>query len=177
MSDATLDEEQVEEKKASKLPLIIGVVLALAGGGGGFFAVSSGMIGGGGTQAEAGAEGDAAHGDGAHAEEAPAETPPLPNVSFVEVPQVTISLGPAAQARYLKFRASLEVPANYAAEVESILPRIQDVLNSYLRALEPRDIEGPGALLKLRGQMLRRVKLVAGEGRVRDLLVLEFVLN
>jgi len=32
-------------------------------------------------------------------------------------------------------------------------------------------------LLRLRSQMLRRVQVVTGEGRVRDLLIMEFVLN
>ncbi|CUH79126.1 flagellar basal body-associated protein FliL [Tropicibacter naphthalenivorans] len=173
MSDATADDQEVEEKKPSKLPLIIGVVLALAGGGGGFFAVQSGMLGGGAAPAEE----EAADAQAEEQAAADAATEPLPDVSFVEVPQLTVSLGPKSQARHLRFRASLEVPRKYASEVESILPRVQDVLNSYLRALEPRDIEAPGALVRLRGQMLRRVKLVAGEGRVRDLLVLEFVLN
>ncbi|GAA4227692.1 flagellar FliL protein [Sagittula marina] len=173
MSDATVDDENVEEKKPSKLPLIIGIVLALAGGGGGFFAVQSGMLGGDGDHT---AEDSAGSDSGAESEEQ-VDTPALPAVSFIEVPQVVVSLGPGTRAAHLRFRASLEVPQNYAAEVEGILPRVQDVLNSYLRALEPRDLEAPGALVKLRGQMLRRVRLVAGEDRVRDLLVLEFVLN
>ena len=52
-----------------------------------------------------------------------------------------------------------------------------DVLNSYLRALDFEEIERTSALIKLRSQMLRRIQLVVGEGRVRDLLVTEFVLN
>lgn len=171
MSDITVDGEDTQDKKPSKLPMIIGLVLALAGGGGGFFAVQSGLLGDSG--------GGAAHDSEAGntpADEA-IENISLPDVSFIEVPQLVISLGPKAQANHLRFRASLEVPKKYTTEVESILPRVQDVLNSYLRALEPRDLEAPGALIKLRGQMLRRVRLVAGEGRVRDLLVLEFVLN
>lgn len=170
MSDTTVDADEPAAKKPSKLPLVIGLVLALAGGGGGFYAVQSGLIGGGGAAPDA-AHADAGHGD-PHV-----ETKALPDVAFVEVPPLTISLGPGAQAQHLRFRASLEVPSEYQAEVERILPRIQDVLNSYLRALEAKDIEAQGALIRLRGQMLRRVKLVAGEGRVRDLLVLEFVLN
>lgn len=169
MSDATADDNELEEKKPSKLPMIIGLVLMLAGGGGGFFAVQSGLIGGS-DHAEESA------GDG-HAEEPEVPTQPLGDVAFVEVPQITVSLGPQAQARHLRFRASLEVPSEYVADIERILPRVQDVMNSYLRALDASDIEAQGALVKLRGQMLRRVKLVAGEGRVRDLLVLEFVLN
>lgn len=173
MSDATVDEDGQEEKKPSKLPMIIGVVLALAGAGGGFFAVQSGLLGGG---SDAHAE-DAAAGDDHAEDQEHVETPALPKVSFIEVPQVMVSLGPGGHSQHLRFRASLEVPEQYAADVEVILPRVQDVLNSYLRALEARDIEAPGALVRLRGQMLRRVRLVAGEDRIRDLLVLEFVLN
>ncbi|MCT4557724.1 MAG: flagellar basal body-associated FliL family protein [Pelagimonas sp.] len=162
-------EEELDEKKPSKLPIIIGVVLALVGGGGGFFAAQSGLLGGGQPTAESTEQ--------AAMDETKIETIDLPDVVFVEVPPLTVSLGPNAHSQHLKFRSSLEVPNAYAADVEGVLPRVQDVLNSYLRALEPKDIEAPGALVRLRGQMLRRVKLVAGEDRVSDLLVLEFVLN
>ncbi|MEO1000855.1 MAG: flagellar basal body-associated FliL family protein, partial [Pseudomonadota bacterium] len=57
------------------------------------------------------------------------------------------------------------------------LPRILDVLNTFLRALHPSDLEDPSALPQLRGHMLRRIQIVTGEGRVRDLLVTEFVIN
>ena len=50
------------------------------------------------------------------------------------------------------------------------MPRILDVLNSYLRAVELADLEDPSAMVRLRAQMLRRVQIVTGEGRVRDLL-------
>ncbi len=40
-----------------------------------------------------------------------------------------------------------------------------------------RDLENPAAIQRLRAQMLRRVQVVTGEGRVRDLLVTEFILN
>lgn len=171
MTDATIDDEDVEEAKPSKLPLIIGVVLALAGGGGGFFVVSSGMLGG--ADKTASAETKADHADAT----IELDSAPLADVAFVELPQLLISLGPKAQADHLRFRGSLEVPKKYAAEVEGLLPRFQDVMNSYLMALDPEDLEKPGALVKLRAQMLRRVALVAGEGRINDMLVLEFVLN
>jgi flagellar FliL protein len=51
------------------------------------------------------------------------------------------------------------------------------VLNGYLRAVETSDLENPAALVRLKAQMLRRIQIVTGEGRVRDLLVSEFVLN
>ncbi|MGY9047890.1 hypothetical protein P775_05880 [Puniceibacterium antarcticum] len=166
MTDAAVPEEK-KEKKPSKLPLIIGVVLAVLGGGGGFFAVSSGLLFGGGD-----------HGETTHAEEDPiVPSGPLPDISFVSLPQVVVSLAPGSQSKNLIFRADLEVPKDKVADVQLIVPRMVDVLNSYLRALEPKDLEQPASLARLRAQMLRRIQLVAGEDRVRDLLVMEFVLN
>ena len=95
----------------------------------------------------------------------------------ISVDPMIVSLSPASQGRHLRFRAQLEVPSQYASDVESILPRVVDVLNGYLRALETGDIESAAALTRLRAQMLRRVQVVTGPGRVSDLLIMEFVLN
>ena len=157
--------EEDAPKKSSKLPMIIGLVLALAGGGGGFFAVYSGMILGTGEAEETAVE----------ESEEPMEN--LPDVAFVPVDPIVVSLNDSSSSKHLRFRAQLEVPSKHQADVEGILPRVVDVLNSYLRALEPTDIQGTAALIKLRAQMLRRIQVVTGQGRVRDLLIMEFVLN
>jgi flagellar FliL protein len=57
------------------------------------------------------------------------------------------------------------------------LPRIVDVMNSYLRAIDPAEFDDSAALVRMRVQLLRRIQIVTGDGRVRDLLVTEFVLN
>ena len=162
MSDEEPDTEE-EPAKKSKKPMLIGLILALLGGGGGFYATWSGMILGGESHAEE-----------EHAEE---EMPAAPTTAFVPVEQLVISLNNASRARHLVFRAELEVPQNHAEEVQTLLPRVVDVLNSYLRALDPSDLEDSSALTRLRAQMLRRVQTVVGQGRVSDLLVMEFVLN
>lgn len=162
MSDAEVEAEE-EPPKKSKMPLILGLVLALVGGGGGFYATWSGMIFGSDT-AEA------------EEEEKGAEVPAL-DVAYVPVDPLVISLRSPANAKHLRFRAQLEVPTSAQPEVEKILPRVIDVLNSYLRAVEPGDLEDPAALTRLRSQMLRRVQVVTGAGMVNDLLIMEFVLT
>ena len=157
-------------KKKSKLPLIVGLVLAISGGAGGYFVSSSGLLGGGKDTTD-GAE--AAPSDPAKDQ----KTSALEKISFIEIPPVLISLQPGAQARTLRFRGSLEVQSEHEEAVTNVLPRISDMLNSYLRALEPEDIEARGSLLKLRSQMMHRVDLVVGDDIVRDLLVMEFILN
>jgi len=162
MAEAAASEEKVSKKK-SKLPLLIGVVLMLVLGGGGFYATFSGMIFGG--SAEAPAE---------HAAEG---AKPLPDIAFVPIDPLVVSLGSTGRARHLRFASQLEVSKVYQEEVTMLMPRILDVLNGYLRAVEVAELEDPTALIRLRAQMLRRVQIVSGEGRVRDLLVTEFVLN
>jgi flagellar protein FliL len=115
MADAAEGEPE-QPKKKSKLPLLIGVVLAIALGGGSFFAVYSGMILGGGHEAAA----DPAK-----------EVSPLPDVAFVPVEPVIVTLGPGAANRHLKFTAQVEVEAAHAADVTLLLPRILDVFNSH----------------------------------------------
>ncbi|TQF00818.1 MAG: flagellar basal body protein FliL [Spiribacter salinus] len=154
---------EASPKKTSKIRLILGLLLATAGGGGGFFAVYSGMI------------------LGAESAETQATEDKLelemPDVAFIEVAPLTVSLIDGARERHLRFRAQLETPGQYQSDVEKLLPRIIDVLNSYLRAVELADLKKASALVRLRAQMLRRVQVVVGEGRVNDLLIMEFVLN
>jgi flagellar FliL protein len=145
------------------MPLILGVLAALLGGGGGFYATWSGMI--------FGPESETVE----VAEDNPVGA--LPDVTFVAVDPMTISLGSSSSNKHLRFRAHLEVPTQHQADVEHLLPRVVDVLNGYLRAVETKDLESPSALSRLRAQMLRRVQIVTGTGRVNDLLVMEFVLN
>jgi len=52
-----------------------------------------------------------------------------------------------------------------------------DVLNSYLRVISISELSEPTSLARLRAQMLRRIQVVTGTGRVRDLLVTQFLVN
>ncbi len=159
MADGATDETP-EPRKSGKLVLLISLLLALAGGGGGFAAAKMGLVGGvGKDKAAVEKKGGAL------------------DVAFVPVEPIIVSLGAASASRHLTFRAQLEVPKAEAAMVSELLPRVVDVMNGYLRAVDVREFEKPTALIRLRSQMLRRVQMVAGEGRVRDLLVMEFVLN
>lgn len=150
-----------EVRKRSWRPVLAGGVSAVLLGVAGFYVTWSGLVLG-----------------GAGAEPSGTEVPtPLTGVAFVPLETMIISLGPTAGSRHLRFSAQIEAVAEAAADVELLRPRIADVLNSYLRAVETAEIEDPKALAKLRAQMLRRIQIVTGEGRVRDLLITEFVLN
>jgi len=163
MTDAAADPADAAARAPKRKPLglILGILAALALGGGGFYAVRSGIVDPGSLIAFGGGEAAV-----------------LPDgVAFVPMEPILVSLPPGSSARLLRFAGQLEVAPEHAAEVAAVMPRVVDVLNTFLRAVEPRDLEQPSALAPLRAQMLRRIQVVVGEGQVKDLLITEFVLN
>lgn len=155
--------ENPEAPKSSKLFLIMSVVLLLAGAGLGFFGVSMGFV------ALPNAE--------STQKDETAKAEALPNVAFVPIPTLFVTMPPNAKNAHLRFTAQIEVPSEYRADVEHLMPRIQDIMNGYLRALNARDIEGPGSLFEIRLQLFRRIVAVVGLGKVNSLLVTEFILR
>ncbi|SFS19266.1 flagellar basal body-associated FliL family protein [Yoonia litorea] len=153
----------VPPAKAGKKPLLIGVLLGCVGLVGGYFAVSI----------LAGPEISAA--DEAAFEAVPSRDAPLP--VFVALEPLIISLSTDQGRSHLRFSAQIEVAPGLSGEVEALKPRIIDILNGYLRAVEIEMLNDPSALQRMRSQMLRRVQVVAGEGRIKDLLIMEFVLS
>ena len=192
-ADAKTEDEGAEEppKKKSKMPLILGLVLMLGLGGGGFFATYSGMLDGllGKSSKEMASDdghGDDSQGgdshseeqgtDAAHAEDT-AHDSPVPVASFVQLDPLVISLGSGPNLAHLRFSAHLEVASGSEEAVAALMPRVLDVLNSYLRALDPAELTDPTTMIRMRAQMLRRIQLVIGGNLVKDLLIAEFVLN
>lgn len=161
METAVETDEAIPAKK-SKKPLIIGVLLALICGGGGFYSVFAGLI---------------LAPDHGMSESAHDDVPALPDVAFVPIDPVIVALGEGNQSRHLKFTAQVEVTSAHVADVTLLVPRILDVFNSYLSAVDPMTLEESAAIVRVRAQLLRRIQVVTGEGRVRDLLITEFVLN
>ncbi len=149
-------------KRSSKRPLILAVFLAVAGAVAAFWVTQTGIL---------------PQNESSHIESAEPELDALPDVAYVPIKPMVISLGQGADMQHLRFAASIEVPAQHRNDVTTLTPRLLDMLNSYLRALELADLESSFALARIRAQILRRVQVVAGDGRVRDVLITEFVLK
>lgn len=168
--------EQKREKPAEKAGkagwklLAAALVLALLLGGGAFYAVYSGMLAlalpGVGQAERAGA-----------AAALPSRAEAFRPGAYVALEPLVVSLGPESAAKHLKVTLVIEVEPGRQGQVAAEQPRLVDVLNGFLRAVDERDLALPRSMERLRAQMLRRVQLVAPEGAVRDLLIQEFVLN
>jgi len=159
-------EAEATSSKGSKLPLIGGLVLAVLLGGGGFYAMKSGLVLG---------HKDTEDTHSTHADADAAEE--MPQVAFVPIQPLLVTVNGVQPPQQLRFEGHLEVAPAHAGEVTAMMPRIMDVMNSYLRAVELSDLRDPAALLRIRVQMLRRIQVVTGEGRVRDLLVTTFLIS
>lgn len=150
-------------KKPSRMGLILSVVLCLLGAGLGYFGVSSGFV--------------PLSGDGSAKAKDRSDSVARPDVAFVDVPTLIVTLPQGTQNTHLRFAAQIEVPSKYQKDVEYLMPRIQDMMNGYLGALTAEDMEGPGALFKIRLHLFRRIVMVVGQGKANSLLVTEFILN
>lgn len=162
------DEGKAKKKGGGGKLLIVGVVLALAFGGGGFYAVYSGLVGL--PLPEKAAEDE-------EAKAADPAAPPAPVAAFAPLEPILVSLGEGSGIRQLQMVAQLEIEPSAVDQVATLGPRVRDVMATYLRAVNPADVQDPAALLRMRAQLLRRIQVVTGEGMVRDLLVSEFILR
>ncbi|SPF81105.1 flagellar basal body-associated FliL family protein [Pseudoprimorskyibacter insulae] len=155
---------QKPKKTNKRIPLLLGLLLLISGGTGSFMSMNYFSKSGGGSKEQV-------------REDIAIAATEVQSVAFVPMHPMTVSLGPNATAKHLRFTAQIEVPAEHKDYVESMLPRVVDTLNGYLQAVDESDITGPASLLRLRSQMLRRAKLILGNEKVNDLLVMEFILN
>ncbi|MEM9059175.1 MAG: flagellar basal body-associated FliL family protein [Pseudomonadota bacterium] len=178
MSDTSAAAEQAEETPPKKSKgMLFGLVGAVLLGGASFFGVYAGIV-----PLPFGAEETAEQADAGQGGEKSASTEEAfdPNdysASFVTMREIIISLSPEANSKHLRVSMTLEVAPDAEAQVTSLEPRVRDVLNTFLRAVDEREFEVPRAMTRLRGQMLRRVQLVTPPGTVRDLLIQDFILN
>jgi len=187
-----------EEKKGGKAKLVIfaliGVLVLGAGGAGAawFF----GLLGGG--KDAGGAEPGALAGEHAPAEEhggesgheekagiahgagQKAEAPrPAEGVHFVDLPDVLVNLrSEGSRMRYLKLRVALEVrDAATAGAVRSLMPRVMDSLQLYLRSLSVDDVRGAIGMERLKEEMLARINRAIRPHRVDDVLFKEMLVQ
>ncbi|NJC39777.1 flagellar FliL protein [Brevundimonas alba] len=191
----TVDGDLDAAPKKKKLPLLFIVIpaaLVVLGGGGGaaFFlmqpkaeAAESGGHGaekkGGHAKAEKKSGG---HGAAAGAEANPAlgviaEGPD--GVTFYTLPDMVVNIQAAdGRPTFLKLKLTLEMQdAALAEQLQSEMPRMQDMFQTFLRELTADDLAGSAGSFQLRAEILRRVNLIAAPGKVDAVLIEEMLVN
>jgi flagellar protein FliL len=197
VSDASGAEgEDGAAPKKKKLPLLFIVIpaaLVVLGGGGGaaFFLMqpkpASAEEGGHGAEKKGGHDKKAEKKGGGHG--APADGPADASlgviaegpdgVTFFTLPDMVVNIqAPDGRPMYLKLKLTLEThDAHVAEQLQSEMPRLQDMFQGFLRELRPEDLAGSSGSFQLRAEILRRVNLVAAPGKVDAVLIEEMLVS
>lgn len=102
-----------------------------------------------------------------------AQEPGRPKVEFVDIPQIVLTLsGP--RARTLVMTIKLETDSGHRAEIQHLIPRLQDMFNSFLADIDAAAFDRRGILDILRDELATRAILVLGKGTFTDILITEF---
>ncbi len=174
MTDAAVDElegaeEDAPKKKTSGKKLVLFVVLPLLlvlGGGGAaayFF-----LFAGDAAQTE---DAEDAKGEGGKKKSG--------EVVFYDLPEMLVNLNTGGkQNNYLKIRVSLELDDPLAVPaLETVLPRVIDNFQIYLRELRLEDLNGSAGLMRLKEELLVRVNTAAGDIHINDVLFREMLVQ
>jgi flagellar FliL protein len=186
----TLEGDGAPRKK--KLPIVmigaaLGAVVVLAGGGTGAYLVFLKKPP---TPAESAAKAKAEKAKKAKAsKDDKKDGKPDPNapvvkdgpdgVVFYTLPDVVVNMQTAdGRPSFLKLKLALELPDHDTADVLSPnMPRLQDMLQGFLRELRPEDLSGSQGGFMLRQEILRRVNLVIAPSRANAVLIEEQLVN
>lgn len=164
--------EKEVKKKGGKLKLIILLLLVLGIlGGGGFaawkFYLQPKMAGE--AAAEAPAEGEGAK---------PVEEAPATGGQLVTLDSFVVNLSDPMGRRYLKTTMDVEVvDASSAAELTAAMPKVKDTLLLLLSSKSFEDISSMDRKLELKNQIVDRLNLILGKGKVRNVYFTEFVVQ
>lgn len=102
-------------------------------------------------------------------------------VTVVNIREMTVNLAGEPnqdRSRFLKFSVALEVEdPKVAAEIQPLLPRVEDAFQVLVRQLRPTDLEGSAGVYRLREELLRRVNLAVHPARVEAVLFKDLVVQ
>lgn len=168
MSATTTETSAKKPKRKGRLLLFGLAALLLVGGGGGAAWV---LVPGVQDAVRKIIPGQPAAEDSAEALASPAARP-----IFVELPEMTLTLPNGGRPRQLRLKLAMEVNGDPTQpQTELMTPRVYDSLVLYLRTLRDGELDGALAMDRLRGDLHRRLDLLLGGGRVRDVLITGFV--
>ena len=150
-----------KRRNLKKLLLFIGAPLVLIGGGAGAYFTGLldpllAMAGMGAEVEQANAEGEAVNND----------------VIFHDLPDMLVNLNTSGrQNSFLKMQVALELDGDADLQLlESMMPRVIDNFQVYLRELHPEELKGSEGLYRLKEELLLRVNQSAAPVHVRDVL-------
>ena len=110
-----------------------------------------------------------------HAEEVAKVVPP----SYVDVPDMIANLNSTNhKPSYVKMSARVEVPKPEDAEkIKAALPRLQDMMQTYLREMRPEEFRGSAGTYRLREELLVRANAAVAPAKISDVLFTQMLVQ
>jgi flagellar protein FliL len=110
-----------------------------------------------------------------HTEEAARQVPP----TYVDVPEMIANLNSTNhKPSYVKLSARIEVPKPEDAEkVKAALPRLQDMMQTYLREMRPEELRGSAGTYRLREELLVRANAAVAPAKISDVLFTQMLVQ
>lgn len=154
------DGNPIEKKKKpskKKILLLLLIILLLGGGGAGVYL--SGIL------------------TGASQKEVVDEN--MQRTIYYDMDEFLVNLNnPGNQVSFLKTIITLELPNQQSLkEVQSIMPRVRDTFQIYLRELRNSDLQGSAGLQRLRAELLLRLNAQLENGKVNNILFKEIIVQ
>ena len=161
---------------SKKLLIIVGLVVFLIIGAGAavfFTGLLDPLLGGGEETAEQSGGGEASGGEGG--ENADGGGPAV----FHDMPEMIVTLNTGGRKQvFLKIRVSLELQSSAdVAKIQSLMPRIIDNFQVYLRELRIDDLKGSAGMYRLREELLTRVRAAAHPAKINGVLFKEMLVQ
>jgi flagellar protein FliL len=161
-TDAT-EEKPAEKAGKGKLMILIAgpVVLLLAGAGLWFTGILPHLLG-----------------MDRH-EEKVSETAKQVPPSYLDIPEMIANLNNNMhKVAYVKLSARVEIPKPEDVEkVKAALPRLQDMMQTYLREMRPEELRGSAGTYRLREELLVRANVAVAPAKISDVLFTQMLVQ
>lgn len=162
-------------KKRLLIIIALPLLLIIGGGAGAYFSGLADplldMIGGAEPEVtEEGMEGEPAE---------PTGPAPVGSAVFYDLPEMLVNLNtPGSKRNFLKMTVSLELQSEGdITNIESVLPRIIDNFQVYLRELRLEDLQGAQGMFRLRNELRDRVNDAVAPTEIDDVLFREIIIQ
>ncbi|MEM6747976.1 MAG: flagellar basal body-associated FliL family protein [Pseudomonadota bacterium] len=96
---------------------------------------------------------------------------------WVNIEKTIYQLNRREESNYVLASFTIRTPSDRAEEVRDRLPEVQFALQTYIRELGPRELQGAMGLYNLRRACLFRARRILGEEAVADILIDEFLVE
>lgn len=98
---------------------------------------------------------------------------------FYDLQEMLVNLNTGGRkSSFLKIRVSLELETQAdIPRIESVMPRIIDNFQTYLRELRIDDLKGSAGMYRLREELLIRVSAAAAPAKIKDVLFKEMLVQ